>query len=641
MGHRIALAVILGLCGSVLCGQQPQPGRLGSQQPARDTSARKDAPPAPTGRIAGRVLAADTGRPVKRARVFATAPDFPGGRGMLTDENGVFDLTELPAGRYTLTVSKSGFVSLSYGQRRPLQAGTPLQLGEGQQLRGVDFQLPRGSAIAGRVLDEDGDAMPGVGVRVMRYQYQQGERRLTGAGNAQTDDRGQYRVWGLMPGDYYVSAVARNFNPGGGRGPGRGGTGGPDGGAGRAASSGGRGGAFFSGQPDEPDPLAYAPTYYPGVASINEARPLSLGLSQEIVDINFGLLLVRAAHISGRVINPDGTAATGGTVNVAAESTGTARVGVNLGTRIQWDGAFSIANVPPGRYVLRARGGDRDMPQYAFQPISVSGQDLESVTVMLSPGATLTGTVTFQEGRTQRPDVTQVRITAPSTDQGSFGPQPNVRVDKDGRFSLTGVAVGSHLIRANGNLRGWTLRSVTVAGRDVTDMPVLVRSGETVGNVELLFSDKINEITGTITNEQGTPVPDYTVLAFSTDRSFWRPQARQIMTARPDQTGTYHIRGLPPGEYYVTTVDPAEQGEWFEPAYLDEQRTGAARLILSEGDVKTQDFKVSLKEGRLASRPYQFNCSVVVFRDPPTKTAARRWRRSARHPRGACGVPAS
>ena len=88
------------------------------------------------GGSAGRVLAADNGRPVKRARVFATAAELPGGRGMLTDDSGVFDLTELPAGRYTLTVSKSGFVSLSYGQRRPLQAGTPLQLADGQQLQG-------------------------------------------------------------------------------------------------------------------------------------------------------------------------------------------------------------------------------------------------------------------------------------------------------------------------------------------------------------------------------------------------------------------------------------------------------------------------------------------------------------------------
>src|SRR5919198_635103 len=210
LGCLLVVAVV------VVTQQAPAPA---FQHPARDTSAQQKET---AGRITGRVLAADTGRPVKRARVFVSAAELPGGRGVLTDENGVFDLTELPAGRYTLSVSKSGFVSLSYGQRRPLQAGTPLQLGEGQQLKGVDFQLPRGSVIAGRVLDEDGEAMPGIPVRVMRYEYQQGERRLTPAGNTQTDDRGQFRVWGLMPGEYYVSAVARNFNRGG-RGPGRGG----------------------------------------------------------------------------------------------------------------------------------------------------------------------------------------------------------------------------------------------------------------------------------------------------------------------------------------------------------------------------------------------------------------------------------
>src|SRR6476661_5107557 len=116
-------------------------GRRGSTQPARDTSAQPaDAPPLPDGRIAGRVVAADNGRPVKRARVFATASEVPEGRGVLTDDDGLFELTELPEGRYTLTVSKAGFVSLSYGQRRPLQAGTPLQLADGQHLKNVDFQ---------------------------------------------------------------------------------------------------------------------------------------------------------------------------------------------------------------------------------------------------------------------------------------------------------------------------------------------------------------------------------------------------------------------------------------------------------------------------------------------------------------------
>jgi len=577
----VTAVVALGAGPAQSQGQGARP-----QQPARDTPAQSTTP-APSGRISGRVVTADTGRPVKRARVSLNAAELPGGRGMLTDDSGVYEITDLPAGRYTLNVSKSGFVSLSYGQRRPLQAGTPLQLLEGQQLKGVDFRLPRGGVIAGRVLDEDGEAVPGAQVRVMRYQYQQGDRRLMQAGSGQTDDRGQYRVWGLMPGDYYVNALTRlpGFGPGG---RGGGGPGGPF-----AGRGGGGGAAFFGGASDDQEQMNYAPTYFPGVTSVEQARPVTVGISQEVLEISFNMQLVRTSRISGHVMNPDGTPSTAGNVNLTNDGAGRGgQIGANYGGRIQWDGAFTIANVPPGRYILRARGQDSETPQFAAQPISVNGSDLNDVGVILSAGATLTGTVTFSAGQTAAPDITQVRITAPSTDLGAFGPQPNARVDKDGRFTLSGVPAGAHLIRSNGNVRGWSLKSVSVGDRDVTDTPIEIRSGQTLGNVAIVFTDKINEITGSITTSAGVPIPDYTVLAFSTDPSLWRPQARQIATTRPDQTGKYHLRGLPPGEYYVTTVDPTEQGEWFEPAYLDEHRAGASRVTLGDGDVKTQDFKV-------------------------------------------------
>src|SRR6185503_575740 len=216
MTRRI-LTLLLGLSVTgALSAQTSRPGP--SQQPARDTPAQtsqKGDPPPPMARITGRVLAADNGRPVKRARALVNAPELPGGRATLTDDTGVFELTELPAGRYSLSVSKTGFVGLSYGQRRPLQAGTPLQLREGQQVTGIEFRLPRGSVVAGHVFDETGDPMPGASVRVMRYQYAQGERQLVPAGTAQTDDEGTFRVWGLNPGDYYVSAITRNFDFGG------------------------------------------------------------------------------------------------------------------------------------------------------------------------------------------------------------------------------------------------------------------------------------------------------------------------------------------------------------------------------------------------------------------------------------------
>ena len=494
-------------------------------------------------------------------------------------------------------------MSLSYGQRRPFQPGTPLQIADGQQLKGVDFSLPRGSVITGTVLDEDGDMMPGVDVRVLRYQFQQGERRLVASGSGQTDDRGQYRVWGLMPGDYYVTATARSniFNFGGGRGPGPG----PLQAVGRPG--GGRGGGA-GGAGNEDEQLAYAPTYFPGVGSADEAKPVTVGLGQESVGINFNLLLVHTARISGRVTNPDGSAATGGNVNLGSES-GRAPLSGNLGGRITADGSFSIANVPPGRYVLRARGqppgvgrgGNRGQgaelpPFYGSLPLSVNGQDNDTVTVQLAVGATISGAIALPPGQTPPTEPMQMRVAAPSVDPDAFGgPSSNAPVDKDGHFTLTGVPEGPHLIRLSGGLRGMTLKSVTIGGRDVTDTPVPLRSGQHVTDVMIALTDRVAQLEGTVTNAQNAAASEYTMLVFPTDSTLWRPQSRQIQTTRPDQTGKFRIRGLPPGDYFLVAVDPAEPGEWFDPAYLEvpeEVIVTAMRFTLGEGQTLTLDLKL-------------------------------------------------
>jgi hypothetical protein len=439
-------------------------------------------------------------------------------------------------------------------------------------------------------------------VSVMRYQYLQGDRRLVPAGQGQTDDRGAYRVWGLNPGEYYISAVARSDGLGG-----RGaalaaaaatGRGGAAGFAGRGRGTAAQFGAGDAVPGDDQNQLMYAPTYYPGVGSAAEARAVTIGVSQELGGIDFNLQLVRTARISGHVENPDGSWAGTGNVNLIPQgNTRTGGPGSNVyGGRIGWDGQFAISDVPPGLYTLRARNNDRDAPFTASQPLAVSAGDVDNVVVILQTGGSLSGTIVFQPGSTNQPaDLTQVRISAPSADaDDNMGPMPNPRVNKDGTFTMDGVTVGSHFIRPNGggNLRGWTLKSVTIDGRDVTDTPIAVRTGQKIGNVVVTFSDKVNEINGTVTDDQNVPVTEFTVLAFSTDSSVWRAQSRHIMTARPDQTGTFKIRGLPSGEYYLVTVDPAEQGEWFEPAYLDQHRQAATRLTLSDGDVKTQNFHV-------------------------------------------------
>jgi hypothetical protein len=139
------------------------------------------------------------------------------------------------------------------------------------------------------------------------------------------------------------------------------------------------------------------------------------------------------------------------------------------------------------------------------------------------------------------------------------------------------------------------LKAVVVDNRDIVDTPIELSSSQKLNNVNVLLTNKRSEINGTVTNEQSIPITDFTVLAFPVDAALWRPLARQIMTARPDQNGKFQIRGLPPGDYYVVTVDPAEQGEWFEPAFLDQQRATATRIRLGDGDVQTHDFHISTR----------------------------------------------
>ncbi len=181
---------------------QPRDGRGGGQPLAAGTAA-----------ISGTIVVAGTGQPARRARVTLNANEGGGSRTAMTDEEGRYVFSGVGAGRYMLSASKTGHVGVIFGQTRPGRPGTPIQLTDGQQFA-ANLQLPRGSVITGTVVDEYGEPTPGTQVRVMRYVVQAGRRTLQQAGNGATDDRGIYRVYGLQPGEYIVSAVPRNAGPG-------------------------------------------------------------------------------------------------------------------------------------------------------------------------------------------------------------------------------------------------------------------------------------------------------------------------------------------------------------------------------------------------------------------------------------------
>ena len=181
--------------------------------PPRDAAAQQGTPlSVGTATVSGTIVVAGSGQPARRARVMLNVTEGGGSRTAMTDENGRFVFSGLGAGRYNLSVSKNGHVGVTYGQSRPGRAGTPIQLADGEQFT-ANLQLPRGSVITGTILDEYGEPSAGIQVRVLRYVMQGGRRTLQQSGSGSTDDRGIYRVFGLQPGDYVVSAIPRNAGP--------------------------------------------------------------------------------------------------------------------------------------------------------------------------------------------------------------------------------------------------------------------------------------------------------------------------------------------------------------------------------------------------------------------------------------------
>jgi carboxypeptidase family protein len=159
-----------GAGGGAQGGAFGQGGGRQQQLPTRDQVGGNQGgdQAAGTAVIRGRVVAADSGMPVRRAQVRAQAGEIRANRLVSTDAQGRFELKDLPAGRWTLTASKAGYMTLRYGQKRSFEAGTPIEIGDGQLMERADFALPKGAAITGRIFDEYGDAVANARVQVLR-----------------------------------------------------------------------------------------------------------------------------------------------------------------------------------------------------------------------------------------------------------------------------------------------------------------------------------------------------------------------------------------------------------------------------------------------------------------------------------------
>jgi hypothetical protein len=440
--------------------------------------------PADKCRVEGTVLNALTGQPVRKAHITLT-PD-QGGALVLgaTDIHGRYSLGDLAPGTYNLTVMREGYMGQRYGSKRPgeEQKGEPLELTAGATKSAIDLRMTPLGAIMGFVRDEDGDPVRQVDVSVLAYGYGPSGKGLQARGQAQTDALGEFRIFDLPAGAYYLRAKPQS--------------------------------AGSPGIDQMSD--AYATVYYPNAQHQAGAGTVALTAGQELRGVDFVLHSVPVSFIRGRVIKPEGGRGCTTNLEAGADELQPSIIDTEaFATRVEVDGAsvrisiphqlaeedpkFEFHNLPLGSYSLTATcmaGGQLYMIRMIVQLESAGLDNLELRPVGPS---TITGQLRL-EGESQS-KLTEALVLVgrrnlyPNGGSDSEGGNPA----EDGTFSLPNLPPAIYRISV-APPKALYVKSITQDGRDVRESGVDLQAGAMSISVQVVLSANGGSIEGSVEN---------------------------------------------------------------------------------------------------------------------------------------------
>ncbi|MGA9812517.1 MAG: carboxypeptidase regulatory-like domain-containing protein [Terriglobales bacterium] len=524
-------------------------------------AAKSGVPPKLTCVVAGRVVTAADGSPLKSARVSLTPERSDSEKQQMfaatTDSDGHFLIKDVVPGRYHFFATRAGFVNQQY-QARGNADGAVLSLKPGDRVGDVLFRMIVSGVITGRVTNEDGEGIVRVEVIALRKpgeeEMEEEDRfaffrksELHAVSGAQTDDRGQYRIFGLKPGDYYIEATD-------------------------------------SYEPDRNTPSdesyvvheflgsEYASVYYPSVAQASQATLVSVKAGDE-VQADVFMQRIKTAEISGHVIGRGGPAKN---ASVLIFPRAMDDFVVPRQDTTDEKGAFKLKGIPPGSYVIAAYKRDDDEGSYGArgqQKLEVSGENIDSLTIAFGGGASFQGRVTAAGG--DQPELDRISIFLLGTDEDrTFGAGGQVK--KDGTFQLKSVFDGSYAIMLEGLEKNWYVKSVRLGADELIDKGLQVEAGGTGGRLEVVVSSASAQLEGSVSGHDGAIIGARVRVAPEPETPYNRLRSRVVRT---DQSGHFSVTGLAPGTYRLLARYRASGG--------DVLRSDPETLTLSERDHKT------------------------------------------------------
>ncbi len=585
-------ALLACMCAMTVSAAQT---RVAPQAPPRDTPVPA-AVPTGTGGISG-IVRDEVGRPLRRVTV-AISGDMRLQRAAMTDDEGRFAFADLPPGRFTVTASKPGYPSASYGAIRPNRPGAGVFLDDAEQVSDLAITLARGGVITGTVFDAQGQPMPGVPVQPWEVRTAlSGERIIdspsTGGVATTADDRGQFRFYGLPPGEYTVgtswfySGFAGNVRV-------------PTDAEIQAAFQAAASPTTAGPSRAAASALAAAPTYnyaqvfHPGTVDPLTAGTVQLKAGEERSGVDLHMQFRPMSHLIVLVTGPEGSVA--GARLTVARTGKVAALNTTSVSGVPPSGRYESQSLGPGEYrvMVQAQPTAGRPALSAAREVTLDGAEPITVSLDLQPGMTASGRVVF-EGTSPPPPFSSVRVGLQGMSPGTWATLPNVSPDANGVFAQDGVfpasfRLAASIIGAAPNV--WTLKSVTMSDRDVTDLPVEIRAGDTPSFV-VTFSDQPSELSGSLVDPAGRPSTDYFVVVVSADRAHWLPLSRRIASTRPDGRGRFVFRGLPPGDYRLAATTDLVARDLQEVSALEALLPQSLPVTLGLGERKAIDIRVA------------------------------------------------
>jgi hypothetical protein len=579
-----------------------------------------------TGAISGVVMLEDGMRPARLARVRVTGAGISGERVALTDDEGRYVVAWLPPGDYQVMVTKPAYLLMYYGGRRPtFGPGTSVHVNGGQSVSGIDVTLQRGAVIAGMVLDPLGQPAPGVNVQILVFTKRDGDRVLTSApatGSSVTNDRGEYRFYGMRPGSYVVRATPptvsnqelRQLS---------------DSEMQAAIAEASRAptppSVFETPRTIAPAPavdipvpqtggrsIALSPVFYPGSTRESDAGELSVTAGQELNGVNLQLVLVPTARLEGRIIVPNGLPLSNVGVSLLRIS-GTSATSTSMR---RMEDSFQAVGVAAGHYFLTAFleqqqprppavPGAAQGPQpppityWAEQEIDVNGEDLLNLILALGPPMKISGRVNFEGAPPPEMRFVQVRLETAGIQPISRG-TPSATADASGAFTLNNVIPGKYRLTTSINSNGpsvgpaWSVLSSTIGGQDALVMPFEMKADRQVTDAVVTVTTNPAEVSGKLIDAQGKPVTGMTIAIFPTDRTLWAMTSTRVSrTIRVSTEGEYRFTATLPGEYYLAVLTDLDPNDWNDAAFKEQLVAASIKISVAKGEKKVQDMRIA------------------------------------------------